>query len=117
MRAGPGWMIAMAMATWVAYPLAYPYTMPLPHDPVLGDRVPPGAQGGIDSRYTPSPNFMGPIPKGGGVILFQNPQLDNIRGNIIYIAIQGISYIIMIAGQGARSSPQVRHIEDNKGDD
>lgn len=49
------------------------------------------------------------------MILFQNPELDNIRGNIVYIASPGISYIIWIAAPEARSSPWVRHIEDNKG--
>ena len=77
-----GRAMAMAMVLVIAKRL-WIYTTTQPHDPVLGDRVPPGAQGGIDSRHTPSPNFMGPILRGGGPELFKNPQLDNIRGNII----------------------------------
>lgn len=48
-------VLAMAMARARAMAMAMaggltPISIPVPHIPVLGDRVPPGAQGGIDSR-------------------------------------------------------------------
>ena len=67
-----GRAMAMAMVLVIAKRL-WIYTTTQPHIPVLGDRVPPGAQGGIDSRHTPSPNFMGPILRGGARIIQESP--------------------------------------------
>ena len=77
-----GRAMAMAMVLVIAKRL-WIYTTTQPHIPVLGDRVPPGAQGGIDSRHTPSPNFMGPILRGGGQNYSRIPNLT-ILGVISY---------------------------------